>query len=472
MNQKDKDKIVTYFIQLLHVYDFQLVIGINEDLKNIFKLKDIQEGNLNEIEQEEFYTLADIIERLDSYHQDYVYNNLEMKQEDNIKLKKDDWDLVTKRYIESDTVAKVLSEIHPKEYIELTDQKEDGKICKIQDIINILDDDEKFYKSVCEKYLDTMSKEMLIKVENKILHIYIADEYIKLKSEGKININNYKECLDRNFEVEEYYYYQDLYNSVIKDEIAYNLNDLALFDDNGKWNFYISFEELKKMGYGFMVKDNYPLIVKYAVSEEKIFDFFNYFSLEQLNDFEETLGFYFIENSIVYNEYELLTGNTISHFEARESYSFNSDILRLACGLVTYEDFIKDYTEQPINNSDLCLIKVSEYFRENEIKDLKNYGTDSDEGLYHLSSLYSEIMDKLDIKYSNIYTEDGITSGKYLTTINFEDGSQIQLDTSACNDIDVVAANMESIYEKYSQTQNQIKENDRKNEREFDYNYN
>ncbi len=471
MNQKDKDKIVTYFIQLLHVYDFQLVIGINEDLENIFKLKDIQEGNLNEIEQEEFYTLADIIERLYSYHQDYVYNNLEMKQEDNIKLKKDDWDLVTKRYIESDTVAKVLSEIHPKEYIELTDKKDNSKICKIQDIINILDD-EKFYKSVCEKYVGTMSKEMLFEVDNNIVHIFIEDEYIELKEKGEINSKNYKDYLDGNSEVYEYDFYQDLYNSVIKDEIAYDLNDLELFDNDGKWNFYITFEELKKMGYGFMVKDHYPLIEKYAVSSENLFDFFNYFSLEQLDDFEETLGFYFIENTIVYNEDEGLTVNPISYFETRESYSFNSDILRLACGLITYEDFIEDYTEHPVSYYDKSLPKVIEYFKEHDIEDLMDYGTDSDEGLYHLSSLYSEIMDKLDIKYSNIYTEDGISGGKYLTTINFEDGSQIQLDTSACNDIDVVAANMESIYEKYSQTQNQIKENDRKNEREFDYNYN
>ena len=38
--------------------------------------------------------------------------------------------------------------------------------------------------------------------------------------------------------------------------------------------FYLSFEELRRMGYGFMVKDHYPLIEKYAVVDEKIFDFF------------------------------------------------------------------------------------------------------------------------------------------------------------------------------------------------------
>ena len=46
----------------------------------------------------------------------------------------------------------------------------------------------------------------------------------------------------------------------------------------------------------------------------------------------------------------------------------------------------------------------------------------------------------------SIYTED-ISDGKYLTTITFEDNSQINLDTSAFNGIDVVTENIKSIYE-------------------------
>lgn len=173
MDEKKKEKIVKFFRQMLNVYDFQLVIDINKDLENVFRLNDIQKGNLNGIEQEEFYTLADIIERLDSYHQDYIYNSLETKQDDNVKLRKDDWDLVAKRYIENDTVAKVLSEIHTKEYIDLISKKEKFEM---QDIIKILDEDEKFYKSVCKKYVGTMSKEMLLEIDNKIVHIFIEDE--------------------------------------------------------------------------------------------------------------------------------------------------------------------------------------------------------------------------------------------------------------------------------------------------------
>lgn len=462
MDEKKKEKIVKFFRQMLQVYDFELIIDINKDLENVFRLNDIQNGNLNGIEQEEFYILSDIIERLDTYHQDIVYTPLENKQNNNEKIAKDDWNLVAKRYLENETVVRVLNEIDTKKYVDLISKKEKFHI---QDIIKILDEDEQFCKNVCQKYIDTMSKEMLLEIDNKILHIFIEDEYINLKEEGKINNQNYKEYLDEDFDVYEYDSYQELYNSVIKAEIAYDLNDLALFDENGNWDFYITFEELKKVGYGFMVKDQFPLIENYAVPEDKIFEFFDYFSLEQLEDFEQSLNQYFNEGSIVFNE------DSYDGLESKENTNFNRDILRLACGLTTYEDFIEDYTEHSISYYDLSLSKVIEYFKENEIKDLMEYGSDGDEGLYHLSSMYQEIMDKLGIKYSNVYTED-VSDGKYLTTIIFENDSSIQVDTSAWNGIKTVAENMESIYESYENLKEKIKPNEVKNEKEFEYDFN
>lgn len=462
MDEKKKEKIVKFFRQMLQVYDFELIIDINKDLENVFRLNDIQNGNLNGIEQEEFYILSDIIERLDTYHQDIVYTPLENKQSNNEKIAKDDWDLVAKRYLENETVVRVLNEIDTKKYVDLISKKEKFHI---QDIIKILDEDEQFCKNVCQKYIDTMSKEMLLEIDNKILHIFIEDKYINLKEEGKINNQNYKEYLDEDFDVYEYDSYQELYNSVIKAEIAYDLNDLALFDENGNWDFYITFEELKKVGYGFMVKDQFPLIENYAVPEDKIFEFFDYFSLEQLEDFEQSLNQYFNEGSIVFNE------DSYDGLESKENANFNRDILRLACGLTTYEDFIEDYTEHSISYYDLSLSKVIEYFKENEIKDLMEYGSDGDEGLYHLSSMYKEIMDKLGIKYSNVYTED-VSDGKYLTTIILENDSSIQVDTSAWNGIKTVAENMESIYESYENLKEKIKPNEVKNEKEFEYDFN
>lgn len=47
MNEIKKEKIVQFFRQMLEVYDFELVIDINKDLENVFRLNDIQNGNLN-----------------------------------------------------------------------------------------------------------------------------------------------------------------------------------------------------------------------------------------------------------------------------------------------------------------------------------------------------------------------------------------------------------------------------------------
>lgn len=320
--------------------------------------------------------------------------------------------------------------------------------------------DENFYKSICRKYIGTMSKEMLLEKNNKIFHIFIEDEYIELKENGKITIDNYTKYLYNNFQLYEYDSYKDFFNETIKDEIAYDLNDLELFDVNGKWNFYISFDELKEIGYGFMVKDNYPLIEKYAVSSEKIFDFFDYFSLEQLDEFEHSLDLYFNTKDIIYNqEYDSL--------ESRENYNFNREIIQLACGLITYDDFINDYKETLPSYYDISLSKVIEYFKENEIRNLMDYGNDNDVGLIPMSSLYKEIMDKLNIKYMSVYTED-ISDGKYLTTITFEDNSQIKIDTNAWNGIKVITENIESIYETYEKL---TKENRNKIELENEISY-
>lgn len=292
------------------------------------------------------------------------------------------------------------------------------------------------YKSICKKYVDSTSKEMLLEKDNKILHIFIDDEFINLKVNGKINESNYTEYLDGGYNIYEYNCYKDLYDSAIYEDICQDLNDLSLFDEKGNWDYYISFEELKKIGFAFMVKDQFPLIEEYAVPDEEIFDFFDYFSLEQLKDFQNTLHLYFETDDIDYDEKEI-------GLYSKSDKNFIPNIIYLAEGNLSYEEFMMDYKTP----SDLCLSEVINYFRENNIKDLMNYGSDKDEGLSKLSSMYGEILDNLEISYLAVYTEDGISDGKYLTTIIFENDSKIEIDTSAWNGIKTVSENIESIYE-------------------------
>ncbi len=341
MQDNKKEIIIDFFKQILNVYEFELLINKNENSNKIFKLRDMQGGNLGGIQQDEFSTLAEILERLEVYHQDYIYQSLEDRIFEKEFIQKNDWDLTAKRFIESDSVFDILDKIDVKEYNEIISKKQKFTT---NDMYELLNEDEAFYKSVCEKYIKTMSKEVILEIDDKILHFYIADEYIDLNSQGKINATNYEQYLDGNFEIEEYNFYHEFYTDVVKDNIAYDLNDLALFDDNGKWYFYITFEELKRAGYGFMVKDNYPLIEKYAVSDEKSFDFYDHFSLEQLDDFENSLHLYYeTENLIMGQDKSLIS---------IDGSLFNIGIIELSEGLITYDDFIQDYSFEDLTNDD------------------------------------------------------------------------------------------------------------------------
>ena len=75
--------------------------------------------------------------------------------------------------------------------------------------------------------------------------------------------------------------------------------------------------------------------------------------------------------------------------------------------------------------------------------------------------MYKEILEQLNINFKSINTEDGMSDGKYVTTIVFNNNSEIKLDLSAWNGIGNVTDNIESVLEKYEKCYPKIsKEND------------
>lgn len=95
---------------------------------------------------------------------------------------------------------------------------------------------------------------------------------------------------------------------------------------------------------------------------------------------------------------------------------------------------------------------IANYFEENKIENFMEYGADRDSYIMpSLSNVYKEILDKLGIKYTNIFTED-ISDGKYQTTIDFDD-KKIIVDTSAWNGKQVLKDNIETIKEEYEKIQ-------------------
>ena len=135
--------------------------------------------------------------------------------------------------------------------------------------------------------------------------------------------------------------------------------------------------------------------------------------------------------------------------------------------LIKILDAEKEYPNE-ITKEDLRInLYVETYFRENNIKDLMDYGADRDEGLNKLSILYRELLQNLNMEFLDIYTEDGISDGKYVTTIIFKNETKIELDTSAWNGIEVVENNIKSVYE-FNQKNKEISV---ENDKEIDYDF-
>ena len=135
--------------------------------------------------------------------------------------------------------------------------------------------------------------------------------------------------------------------------------------------------------------------------------------------------------------------------------------------LIKILDVEKEFPNE-ITKEDLRInLYVETYFRENNIKKLMDYGADRDESLNKLSILYRELLQNLNIEFLDIYTEDGISDGKYVTTIIFKNETKIELDTSAWNGIEVVENNIKSVYE-FNQKNKEISV---ENDKEIDYDF-
>lgn len=109
------------------------------------------------------------------------------------------------------------------------------------------------------------------------------------------------------------------------------------------------------------------------------------------------------------------------------------------------EEYLYDFEENDIEEKIKKVVEL--YFIENDIRDLMDYGADRDSlAMPSLSTLYKEILEKLNIEVSYIATDD-ISDGKFETIVELKNGKSISIDTSAWNDKEVVSNNIKSIQE-------------------------
>lgn len=71
-------------LMIIESEDFELKIDKDEDGDKVFKLVDDNSANWGDIESDEFYNLATVIDRLEAYHDDYYFKEFEEKRNPDI----------------------------------------------------------------------------------------------------------------------------------------------------------------------------------------------------------------------------------------------------------------------------------------------------------------------------------------------------------------------------------------------------
>lgn len=71
-------------LMIIESEDFELEVNKDENGDKVFKLVDDNSANWGDIESDEFYNLASVIDRLEAYHDDYYFKEFEEKRNPDI----------------------------------------------------------------------------------------------------------------------------------------------------------------------------------------------------------------------------------------------------------------------------------------------------------------------------------------------------------------------------------------------------
>lgn len=408
MDKKDVLNVYAFFRELLDMYEFDIYTEkSNNTEKMVFKLLDLQGANLGNIESDEFNNLAEVVDRLDTYHQDYIYRSLEERIDGGEVIDKRDYDATVVRFLNSNIICNVLSKITPNEFEYMKDYR---KTCWQYEIESILQQEEQLYKDVCDSWFATVSNEMYLIDGEELVHFWIDEDADVNKKD--INISNYKEYMNGSYNEYRYKTYKELYEGSVEEEVR---NDLESFEviSNDDWDFYLSFNQVQKLNLGSYLKSYFPFINKYATKGSEFDKLIQNINFYNLMDFEETLHLFYETNEIVFD---------VDDFFSIKDEPFNIDILRLAEGLISFDDFCSEYNNSEIDVPDIAYVKTMEYLKEKDIDSFGSFGADSEDYKYRLSDLYKELLKNLDIPFlkidTNVVSDSRISTNVYLTENN------------------------------------------------------
>ena len=215
-----------------------------------FKLIDKQGGNLGNIESEQFDNLASIIDRLDIYHNDYLYKSFEERKNAGEVIERNDWDRKILMFIESNYCGGLLEHISASVYSDYVatgfglneDRLDENKEKGIDDLDYLL------YKDIAQKIIGSQSAYVMVEYNDEI---YISaydtfeteEELISAIKECELPSGNFYNRYDMSF--------YDSYKQVLEHEynqVREDMNDIGLLDDGGQWKFYLSQDEMIFIG--------------------------------------------------------------------------------------------------------------------------------------------------------------------------------------------------------------------------------
>lgn len=166
----------------------------------------------------------DVSEMFDfMYYEDYT-------KEDIIDMMEDEWKKKILLGID------MIKEENGKYYFG---EEEDIKALK-QDILSgKFEKEEKFYKQICNKYVETRGQHYIVEDSDGIHYLELEDSY------DEVNVKNYKELL-KDGEDTIFNTYKKLYKDIVEYNVYEDLQDKNLGYNLG--NFYLSNAELIKLG--------------------------------------------------------------------------------------------------------------------------------------------------------------------------------------------------------------------------------
>lgn len=89
---KQLNKWEKLFIEFLNMTEFSLQRRVDFDDVDCYGVEDYQHANLGGIEQDFFYSAADVLDRMEVYEHDYIINDLEeCLLENNVSCEYNEW---------------------------------------------------------------------------------------------------------------------------------------------------------------------------------------------------------------------------------------------------------------------------------------------------------------------------------------------------------------------------------------------